>query len=90
MPCSALANLILFEKLLEEQGDFEEELFNSALVASARAVFCHVFSATVALAVMVGVSMICRWNDFLLNKDFTANRAVLTFSHTGFGASRGD
>ena len=69
MPCSALANLILFEKLLEEKKNFKEEVCNAFFVAGTGAVFTRIgrfgridrfaclFSATVAVSVVVIVKM---------------------------------
>ena len=78
MPCSALANLILLEKLLEEQGDFEEELFNSALVAGTGAVFTRsmcteVFSTAITDSIRIVIIMTGGRNCLLFNKNFTAN-----------------
>ena len=88
MPCSALANLILFEKLLEEQGDFEEELFNSALVAGTGAVFTRsmcteIFSADVTNTVTVLVNVTrCRFGG---DHGFTAKTAFGSFPVLGAG-----
>ena len=63
MPCSALANLILFEKLLEEKKNFKEEVCNAFFVAATRAVFTRsmcteVFSTGVTDTVVIVVGML--------------------------------
>ena len=78
MPCSALANLILFEKLLEEQGDFEEEVCNAFFVAGTGAVFTRsmrteVFSTAITDSIRIVIIMTGGRNCLLFNKNFTAN-----------------
>ena len=78
MPCTALANLILFEKLLEEQGDFKEEVCNAFFVAATRAVFTRsmcteVFSTAITDSIRIVIIMTGGRNCLLFNKNFTAN-----------------
>ena len=69
MCLTASTGFVCSEKLPEDADDLVNETHESALVANASAVFCYVFSASIALAVLIGVSVICRRNDFLFNED---------------------
>ena len=58
MLCSALADFVFLEYFLEEQTDFEEEVYNALFVAGAGASFGRImrsegFTATVAFSVVV-------------------------------------
>ncbi len=78
MPCSALANLILFEKLLEEKKNFKEEVCNAFFVAGTGAVFTRsmcteVFSTAITDSIRIVIIMTGGRNCLLFNKNFTAN-----------------
>ena len=88
MCLTASTGFVCSEKLPEDADNPINEAQETAFVADAGAVFSHIFSASIALAVLIGVSVICRRNDFLFNEDFTADRTVLTLGKTGFGAGR--
>ena len=58
--CSALAYLILLKELLEEQSNFEEEVYKAGFVAATGTVLNrtkHYFAASITLSVVIFIGM---------------------------------
>ena len=89
VPYTAVADPILFENLLEEKNDFEEEVCDSFFVAGAGAVLrrvgrCRIaysFSATVAVSVVI---FICMTERFELD---SFNLIIAACAMNSFGCS---
>ena len=90
MRYSALAGFVRSENPLEEEADFEEEVCNAGLVASARAVSrrIKVYAAAVAISVAVSVGVAERCDSFCFNL-VIATCAMRTLGCSGFGAGCG-